>query len=290
MKKFMVLAACAATFYACSSNDVNTPEINENTTGLLSVSTSVLTQNTKSTKTVGGLDAAHTGPVMGTGLASGAKIGVFVFNNNDKFEGYTGATNSGTNPALNQLWTNGANGWGWPQFTLGIQPAKVFAYFPYDQNKTTYNAIPVEAGYTDYLYGKSPNVNSTNTGAKIQLNHALSLISFTFRKTTSYPTGEDAALQSITIKSLPANGTMNISATSDIVSVIAGTKDLAIEQWSEAKYVAFDRTIPEKTDLTEALGYAAANTTPLYHTLVLPQTNLPSDKTTLHASIVIDSV
>lgn len=289
MKKFMMLAACAATFYACSSNDVNTPDIDENTTGLLSVSTSVLTQNSKSTKTIGGLDAALTGPVMGNGLAAGAKIGVFVFDEGKAGTEYNGAINSV--PKSNQEWTLNTT-WGGPQFTLGIQHADVYAYFPYDQTKSNYSAIPVEAGYTDYLYGKSAkSVNSTTTGAEIQLNHALSLISFTFRKSTSYPIDEKAALQSITIKNLPANGTMNISATSDIVSAISGTKELVIQQWSEANYVEFNQTIPsEGANLTTALGYAAANTTPLYHALVLPQKNLPSDKTTLHASIVIDGV
>lgn len=288
MKNFMILAACAATFYACSSNDVNTPDINENTTGLLSVSTSVLTQNSKGTKTINGADAAQTGPVMAAGLANGAKIGVFVFDEGKVGTEYKGAIN--TAPKSNQEWTLSTN-WGGPQFTLGIQHADVYAYFPYAENMS-YNAIPVEAGYTDYLYGKSSNsVNSTTVGANIELNHALSLISFTFRKTTSYPTDEAGALQSITIKSLPANGAMNISETSDIVSNITGTKDLSIKQWSSSAYVTFDKKIPTAgDDLTAALGYASANTTPLYHALVLPQTEIPSSTTGLHAVVRIDNV
>lgn len=181
MKKFMILAACAASFYACSSNDVNTPDIEETTTGLLSVSTSVLTQNSKGTKA----------PVTGTQLPSGSKIGVFVFNDNENTY-YNGGNGNTEGTAFNQQWTasgtDASQTWSATPFTLSIKHADVYAYYPWRTGET-YDSIDVQAGYTDYLVGAHTGdyVNGAQPVATIKLDHALSMISFTFKRDDSYP-------------------------------------------------------------------------------------------------------
>lgn len=335
MKKFMMLAACAATFYACSSNDVNTPDIDENTTGLLSVSTSVLTQNSKGTKTIGSratkANGVATGPVMDAALASGSKIGVFVFNNNNNFEGYTGATNSGTNPALNQLWIATEN----PaytksgDFTLGIQPAKVYAYFPYQENvsantTTKHPELNITPGYTDYLYGAhgtmnndgtitASTVNSTNTGAAIQLNHALAMISFTFTRGTGYPKDEACQVNAITIEKLADNATMSVvDGITAPTQFISGSTQLGVKGFYNSTYIEpateitgwtnnrfnFKPDGQNKDNLVNNILGSVSTTTgdqakaPLFHALVLPNTDMPEDVTegNLHAVIKIDGV
>lgn len=254
MKNFMILAACAATFYACSSNDVNTPDINENTTGLLSVSTSVLTQNSKGTKA----------PITGTQLPSGAKIGVFVFNDNTE-NAYDGGKNAAA--AFNQEWTASGTGasqtWAATPFTLSVKHADVFAYYPWKTGET-YGAIDVQAGYTDFLIGNHTGayVNGANPSATIQLNHALSMISFTFKRDDSYPAEDAASLQGIYFSGLNQSATINVKTGT--ISEYTGTGDFFVQ-----KHNGGDSYSDIASDEITKGGIGANN---LYHALLLPQT------------------
>lgn len=256
MKNFMILAACAATFYACSSNDVNTPDINENTTGLLSVSTSVLTQNSKGTKA----------PVTGTQLPTGAKIGVFVFNDNTEVA-YDGSNINATGSALNQKWTAGETAgkqtWSASPFTLSIKHADVFAYYPFNDANQSYNAIPVQAGYTDYLVGGhdvASHVNGAQPAATIKLDHALSMISFTFKKGTSYP--DACELQKIHFPGLNQAATINVKTKA--FSAYTGTGDFVVLKHNGGDDYS---TITSDAISTEGIGNNKE-----YHALLLPQT------------------
>lgn len=275
MKKFMVLAACAATFYACSSNDVNSPEINENTTGLLSVSTSVLTQNSKGTKA----------PVMGNGLPANSEIGVFVFNagTTEKYNGVIVSGNSAEH--RNLLWTvNGNNATSNVKYPLGVKHADVYAYFPYVAANTDHATIPVSAGYTDYLYGKhaagtintNSYVNAANIKAHIKLDHALSQIRFTFVKGNNYP-DEKCELQSIKILGVNKTGTLNITGDGSIANaVVAAPADFTVLKFNETDYNDAFATILNETATNPAM----------FHALLFPQAGTDA----VNAKVTIDNI
>lgn len=272
----MILAACAATFYACSSNDVNTPDINENTTGLLSVSTSVLTQNSKGTKA----------PVTGTGLPDNSQIGVFVFNAGT-YDKYNGVVVSGTSAEhRNLLWNvSGNKATKTVDFPLGVKHADVYAYFPYVAANTDHAAIPVSAGYTDYLYGKhaagaintNNYVNAANVNAHIKLDHALSQIRFTFVKGNDYPTNEKCELQSIKILGVNKTGTLNITGDGSIANpVAANPADFTVSKFEGTDYV--------ESFTTKLTGTVTDAT--MFHALLLPQEATDAVK----AEVTIDNI
>ncbi|MGL5785536.1 MAG: fimbrillin family protein [Bacteroidales bacterium] len=252
---------------------------------------------------------------MGTELAQGSQIGVFVFNNGTKTS-YTGSKNE-SNDGLNQAWTNSNKGWTGDSFILGIQPADVYAYFPRIHSASplsdntiqpSYDAIPVAPGYTDYMYGKSTNtVNSTSSNANIQLNHALAMISFTFTKGTGYPTNEACQVNAITIKNLPASGTMSVvDGISTPENHVTGTDTLAVKGFVNNSYIesgidgwniAEFNFKPIEDNSNKQIGTVTGNpvvTAPLFHALVLPNTGMPNKEnitdSELHAVIKIDGV
>lgn len=300
MKKFISYAAMAVALCACSNNDVTTPEIIDPQSATLSISTSI-SNSIALTRTIGTeenlSDAAGTGPVMGTGLASGSQIGVFVFNANG-FSKYPGITEQAD---MNLMWTNTGDKWSYKetdqQFAFGSAKANVYAYFPYIGNESslsTENAnshkIPVAPGYTDYLHGKSEDSNgiiahdSKNSAATIKLNHALAMVTFTFEK-TGY-TGP-AVLQSITLNQLPKSGTLDI--TTGIITNVTDREDISIQKFDDNSYStgawteAFD---DEKIEGTIVSGDNA--TAGMFHAMVLPE--LEASVVKHNATIVIDGV
>ncbi|MGL5772727.1 MAG: hypothetical protein ACRCX1_08120, partial [Bacteroidales bacterium] len=132
MKKFISYAAMAMAFYACSNSDVTTPEIIDPQDATLSISTSVsnsiaLTRTTGTDQNLS--DATETGPVMGTALANGSQIGVFVYNagTTTDYQGTTANTEH-----RNLLWTNNLNSWSFNgKYYLGNPAADIHAYFTY---------------------------------------------------------------------------------------------------------------------------------------------------------------
>ena len=161
MKKLGILSISALLMCACSSSEINELDPSNQETALLSISTSVLTQDTKAgvTRTVGGVDAAGNGPVMGAALAEGSKIGVCVYkkpvDEDEAFVDYPVVTG---NSNLNLKWTatteveTTKQTWT-PEktFYLQEQNADVYAYFPYNEQASSMTAIPVTPCYTDYL-------------------------------------------------------------------------------------------------------------------------------------------
>lgn len=299
MKKFISYAAMAVALCACSNNDVTTPEIIDPQSATLSISTSVsnsiaLTRTTGTEENLS--DAAGTGPVMGTGLASGSQIGVFVFNANG-FSKYPGITDQAD---MNLMWKNTSEGWRYnksQQFAFGSAKANVYAYFPYTGNESSLSIenadspkITVAPGYTDYLYGKSEDSNgiiahdSKKSAATIKLNHALAMVTFTFEN-TGY-TGP-AVLQSITLNQLPNSGTLDI--TTGNINNIAGAANISIQKFDNNSYLtgawteAFAKVKIEGTTISED------QVTPgKFHAMVLPQI---ADAVKDHnATIVIDGV
>lgn len=276
----MAVALCA-----CSNNDVTTPEIIDPQSATLSISTSVSNSIalTRTTGTREGLsDAVSTGPVMGTDLTTGSQIGVFVYKKGENTD-YDGTTANKNHKNL--LWTNASDVWNFNgNYYLGNSEADIHAYFPYSSANTEHN-IPVTAGYTDFLYGKSTNtVNLETKGANIVLNHALSMVTFTFEKGAGY--NGAALLQSITLNNLPNSGTLDITTG----NVVNGTTkaDLAVSKFQSNSYEA-NWTQEFKTTTIPGITVSGNTATAgMFHAMVLPE--LEASVVKHNATIVIDGV
>ena len=298
MKKIISYAAMAVALCACSNNDVTTPEIIDPQSATLSISTSVSNSIalTRTTGTKEGLsDAVSTGPVMGTGLATGSKIGVFVFNAGG-FDKYPGITDQSD---MNLKWTYTTDGWKYDnaqQFAFGSASANVYAYFPYSGNESSNEnkvapSITVTPGYTDFLYGKSENENgniiahhSKHSAATIKLNHALAMVTFTFAN-TGY-TGP-AVLQSITLNQLPNSGTLDI--TTGNITNVAGRENISIQKFDNNSYSTEAWTEAFAKEKIEGTTISEDQVTPgMFHAMVLPQVDNSVNNHT--ATIVIDGV
>lgn len=296
MKKIISYAAMAVALCACSNNDVTTPEIIDPQSATLSISTSVSNSIalTRTIGTEGNLsDATGTGPVMGTGLATGSQIGVFVYKKGENTD-YDGT--AANDDHTNLLWTNNSNRWSFNgNYYLGNSEADIYAYFPYKQANNT-QIIPVTPGYTDFLYGKSSNtVHLGNKGANIVLNHALSMVTFTFEN-TGY-TGP-TVLQSITLNQLPNSGTLDITTGVTTIQEPALPNFLQIKKYTGASYIEAGH-IDAKPENSWATSFntnkiegttASGNTTTagMFHAMVLPEPKASVEKHT--ATIVIDGV
>ncbi|MGM9798571.1 MAG: fimbrillin family protein [Parabacteroides sp.] len=94
----------------------------------------------------------------------GSESGVSYHYHNVKF------TAAGT--AENQVWTPEQ-----PIF-LGETVGTAYAYYPYNEEVTNVEEIPVTTvGQTDYLYAKQENLSNTATNATFPMNHGLAVIS-----------------------------------------------------------------------------------------------------------------
>lgn len=286
------MAAIAASFASCSDKNISGVE-DQNLMSELSLSTSVLSHSTRSKAnfSTNNANGFHTGPVMSAQLASGSNIGVTVFNTgtNDLY-----TTANGGN-AENMRWTNDGN-WKYIsttenqdlKFFLGSAKADIVAYFPFEASNYNRTQMPVQAGYTDFMYGRAAEngtLFSSNPKANIALDHAMSMVSFTFAKGEGYTGNCD--LQSITINNTIHNGTMN-TLNGEITNGSQIT-DLHIASFSGNAYTPSDiQNATTSTSWTEwdnisfasntsketALGKpAVANSLAgQFHAMVLPQT------------------
>lgn len=290
MKKLWIMAAIAASFASCSDKDISGIE-DQNLVSELSLSTSVLTHTSKSKAafTTENGDGFHTGPVMDTQLANSSAIGVTVFNAGTN-NLYTTA-NEGN--AENMRWTN-INGWKYidaagtaHKFFLGAAKADIVAYFPYEGTNYNRTQMPVQAGYTDFMYGRAAEngaLFSASPRANIALDHAMSMVSFTFAKGEGY-TG-NCNLQSITINKTLRTGTMNTlsgvitngTQTTDlrIASLVNGVYTPANTEeagttasWAEWQNISF----ATNTNKENALGKPSVENKQAgqFHAMVLPQ-------------------
>lgn len=238
MKKLWIYTAVAVSLFSCS--DENLSNLNDaNQVSELNISTSVLSHATRSNTRPASdkVDDFHSGPVMSTGLTQNANIGITVFNTGTTTP-YTTANNGN---AENLKWANLGN-WSYIdendnalKFFLGSASADLFAYFPYTNTTRDLTQIPLQVGYTDYMYGvatQNGSINSKNAKATIILDHAMAMISFTFTKGNGY-TGE-CNLQSITVNNTPATGTMNVLNKS--VSAGGETKNIHIASFVNGSY------------------------------------------------------
>ena len=284
MKKFISYAAMAVALCACSNNDVTTPEIIDPQSATLSISTSV-SNSIALTRTTGTgnnpSNAAGTGPVMGTVLATGSEIGVFVYKKGENTD-YDGS--AANDDHTNLLWTNNSNRWSFnDNYYLGNSEADIYAYFPYNEANNT-QIIPVTPGYTDFLYGKSSNtVNLETKGANIVLNHALAMVTFTFAN-TGY-TGP-AELQSITLNQLPKSGTLDITAGNVVNG--ATKADLAVSKFQSNIYEEVWTQVFKTAPINGTTVSGDTATAGMFHAMVLPEPKASVERH--NATIVIDGV
>lgn len=281
--KLFTIFTSAAIICSCSKED--TDNVIPETSATLQIETSVLTRTSRSAFAATQSSTAN-GPVMGTNLTAGDKIGVSVFNTENS-DNYQGMADTATQ---NLPWTFDGSVWNPANpFYLQNSQADIYAYYPYSASATNMSAIEVAPGYTDYLYGKSNSAVSKPTpAAQITLNHALSMISFTFSR-TNYP-GE-CKLNSITVKGVPAEGTMNLRNGS--IDASNTTTDLAVKYFNADNYITGvwnNISIPA----TGTIGNVTTGTgntvteAPAFHALVLPVTTLPANTNTLRAEVMID--
>ena len=280
--KLFTILTTAIAISSCSKED--TTEVTPEATATLQIETSVLARTSRVALATQNMN--NEGPVMGTNLSDGDSLGISVYNagNTGNYQGLTDADSH------NLPWTfNGSTWSATTPFFLQNSQADIYAYYPYSASASDMAAIEVAPGYTDYLYGKSnTSVSKPAPTAQITLNHALSMISFTFTR-TNYP-GE-CKLNSILVKELPANGTMDLRSGS--VSPSAATTDLAVKYFNGGIYTSGiwnNITIPATGTIGNVTTGAGNIVTqaPAFHTLVLPATTLPANTNTLRAEVTID--
>lgn len=269
----MAVALCA-----CSNNDITTPEIIDPQSATLSISTSVSNSIalTRTTGTVLGGNGTTTGPVMGTQLPNSSNLGIFVTKENttDAYPAITGQATDNIQSTLN------GSSWSFPKFDLTSALGKVLAYFPYADNATI-NSVNVTAGTTDYLYGISNTVSSSNKNAVIPMNHAMSLISFTFKRGDKLNDSFTGNVQSITLNGVHTTGTMAVNGGE--ISATGNTTQLPVKHFINGYKETWSEVIPNVKDAI--LGSSQTNEIPMFHVLAIP--TLITDGTQT-ATIVID--
>lgn len=276
LTKLFAICAAVTTISSCSKDE--TLEVIPDAGETLKIETSVLSRVSRATTVQTGTSE---GPVMGSNLSTGDKIGVSIYNAgyNTNYQGMADtATHNLAWTLIGTKWTPAA------PFYLQNSTADIYAYYPYDNAATNMSELVVAPGYTDYLYGKSKqSVSKPSPNAEITLDHALSMISFTFTR-QNYP-GE-CKLNSIILRQLPNNGTMDLRT--GIVKTGTATDSLAVKYYNEGVYTSGiwqDITIPA----TDTIGNVTGNNVaPAFHALVLPASTLPGDTTSLHADVTID--
>lgn len=228
MKLFSVSIALSLLLIcnACSENDIT----NDSTTNesKLEIETTIFkTKNTteNSPSALATTEGTPIGAILGNNLPSNSTIGVYVSARPDGFLQY------GNNTSGNLRWKNTAGGWlqfdanDQPvPFRMNANPAYLFACYPYIAAASTSSLdIPVKAGYADYMYGKEGNQSGT-TNKTLVMNHAMSILSFTFRNKAN--TG-NCMLQGIKLKNMPVNGSMNLITGKVTPATSAGEINLA---------------------------------------------------------------
>lgn len=107
---------------------------------------------------------------------------------------------------------------------LSDNDGKLYGYFPYNADATELRAIPVQSSLngTDYLYAKSQTVSHSNKSVSLQMNHALSRLHLTIKKSANFTAS--APLSKITLKSsaIDATGTMDLTTGSITATKGAG--------------------------------------------------------------------
>ena len=149
----------------------------------------------------------HTKAMLtGTAFSSGAKIGVTMLNS-------TGGAYDG------QTYNNIAytyNGSAWTGSTIYLSPTagKVYAYHPYDADRSNISAIALSAttglasGGTDFMYATPANVTQTSRTATLVMKHALTAVSVTINRGTYTGTGTITGM-TWTSSSAGTGGTLN---------------------------------------------------------------------------------
>lgn len=270
----MAVALCA-----CSNNDVTTPEIIDPQSATLSISTSVSNSIalTRTTATVLGGDGISNGPIMGTQLPNSSNLGIFV--TNEDISGAYPAIGQNTNNIM--CTSNGISLTLSNSFHLTSASGKVLAYFPYSENANS-GSINVKAGTTDYLYGVSDKtVSTSNKNAVIPMNHAMSLISFTFKRGTNLNETFTGNVQSITLNGVHTTGTMAVNGGE--ITPTGNTNNLVVKYFMNGYQESCLEVIPTVKDAI--LGSSQTNEIPMFHVLAIP--TLITDGTQT-ATIVID--
>lgn len=269
----MAVALCA-----CSNNDVTTPEIIDPQSATLSISTSVSNSIalTRTTATVLGGDGISNGPIMGTQLPNSSNLGIFV--TNEDISGAYPAIGQNTNNIM--CTSNGISLTLSNLFHLTSAPGKVLAYFPYSGNANS-GSINVTTGTTDYLYGVSAEtVSTSNKNAVIPMNHAMSLISFTFKRGEKLNNTFTGNVQSIILKGVHTTGTMAVNGGE--ITPTGNTSNLDVKYFIENNY---NNNWSSNIPTSGILGYSQTNEIPMFHVLAIPTAITDNEQT---ATIVID--
>ena len=117
--------------------------------------------------------------ITGNALPDASQIGVFVTDN-------AGADYNNRGYANVLYTTSGSDCTSQTDVFLDSKVAKLYAYYPYDENNADMTAIPVESStLTDYMYATSGNTELSNTNASVALtmNHILTGIKVSIKKT-----------------------------------------------------------------------------------------------------------
>ena len=194
--KYIVLAAVALSFAACTQEDDFTPQGNQKDAPLAIASAGVAELTTRATITT----------QNSTDYLTGGSIGVFVtsITDNDRYSGN------------NIKWTYKNDGWELDDATVVLfednsEKQQIAAYYPYNENLGTGNvySITLPEAYSedyeefDYLYGQYDPLSSNP--ATIALNHLMAKVTVNVQATGTEIGGDN-------VKSISL---MNASRTAD---------------------------------------------------------------------------
>ncbi|SHG36688.1 fimbrillin family protein [Dysgonomonas macrotermitis] len=208
MKRFLlsmaVIAVSITGFYSCSNEEEG---INRtaNGTANLSIETEISATGTALRSTKSSLSA----------FGEGSQLGLYVTNGTMGSDYPQGPYNNVMATLTSGKWVLN------PSVKLGITPATIFAYYPYNpaQGYTSTNFHVYHTNQVDYMYGTNAegqgSINRDNPNVRLRMNHALSLLQFKISK-MNYP-GE-SKLTRIEVSNASGKMDLKSSATLDIAT------------------------------------------------------------------------
>lgn len=236
-----------------------------------------------------------TGPIMGTSLPTKSELGVCVY---AKSNAGTFLPYGSDNAYDNNRWVNMGNetnpNWQADKsLFLNNDLGHVFAYYPYSVSSPVSLSsdmktvkLSINAGNTDYLYnaiesstavGNGNLVNAQSPVIGLKMNHALSLISFSFTQGSDY-TG-DCKLESLQVSAVYTSGELHLSSGNGIIpesDAIKGTKNI-FHYSSDKGYTLLEGTHSFKNQQNYGAPVVNSNnniTSPgNFHFFAIPQEN-----------------
>ena len=208
MKKVILMAALAAgVFSSCNNNELEGVQSNEAN----KVSINAVIEGSES----------RAGFTSKNAWQNNDKLGLYMYKSTGWGEAYPKFTSQ------NNEATKNSGGWSLAaDMFLTSEKAHVYAYYPYSSKTLDGTKVAVQAGSTDYMWGKSNEISVANPVATIAMKHALAQFVLRLKVSPDYtnPGVMSAASVKATQNKFATEGTMNLNDNGKITFTPAKTE------------------------------------------------------------------